>query len=267
MDGSEIKAFYDSLPMFGIKPGLEATRELMRRAGNPDRELKFIHIAGTNGKGSTAAMLECAFRKAGLTTGLYTSPHLLDVRERFRVNGRAVPQADFNAYTSELLEAAGYGTPNQCPFTYFEFTTVLAALIFVRAGVDVVVWETGMGGRLDATNVVNPAASVITNIALDHQAYLGNTLAKIAGEKAGIIKAAAPLFYGVMPEEARGVLLKHAREVGAPATGPGPEIEGEVRYSVEENSASQRFPYGGREIRLPLLGAMQRRNFRIVWQI
>lgn len=253
--------------MFGIKPGLEATVELMNRAGNPDRDLKFIHLAGTNGKGSTGAMLECALRSAGFTTGFYSSPHLIDIRERFRVNGRAVPQGDFDAYAAELAEAARRNTGRDFRFTYFEFTTVLAALIFARAGVDVVIWETGMGGRLDSTNVVNPIATVITNIALDHQAYLGDTIDKIAWEKAGIIKPAVPLFYGVMPEEARQVLLDRARQLGAAPTGPGPETAGRLHYKTANGMTVQEFEYEGRRVRLPLLGAMQRRNFRVVYPV
>ena len=171
--------YLENCNMFGIRLGLDSTKELLRRAGNPEKYLKFIHLAGTNGKGSTAAMLEHGFRSAGLTTGLYTSPHLIDVRERFRVNGKAVPTEIFNSIGEELAKAAEGGD-----FTYFEFATVLAALIFCRAGVDVVIWETGLGGRLDATNAVMSCASVITNIALDHQNLLGDTLEKIAAEKA-----------------------------------------------------------------------------------
>ncbi len=261
------KEYLDSLGMFGIKPGLEATAELMRRAGNPERDLKFIHIAGTNGKGSVGAMLECALRSAGFNTGFYSSPHLVDIRERFRVNGRAVSQADFETYAAELAEAARRTTGHDFRFTYFEFTTVLAALIFARAGVDVVIWETGMGGRLDSTNVVTPIATVITNIALDHQKFLGETLEKIAWEKGGIIKPAVPLFYGEMPEEARQVLLDRARSLGSAPTGPAPAPTGKVSYRLNNRSALQEFEFEGRRIRLPLLGAMQRANFRIVYQV
>ncbi|MBS5531280.1 hypothetical protein KH017_10875 [bacterium] len=174
--------YLDSLSMFGIKPGLEATAELMRRVGNPEKELAFLHIAGTNGKGSTGAMLECMLRGAGFTTGFYTSPHLVDIRERFRVNGIAVSEEDYAAFSAELAAAARAETGRDFTFTYFEFTTVLAAMIFARAGVDVVVWETGMGGRLVSSFVVRPLESVISNIALDHQAYLVDTFVKIAAE-------------------------------------------------------------------------------------
>ena len=261
------KEYLNSLGMFGIKPGLEATLELMRRAGDPCRDLRFLHLAGTNGKGSTGAMLECALRSAGFTTGFYSSPHLVDIRERFRVNGRAVSTDDFDAFAAELAEAARRSTGRDFRFTYFEFTTVLAAVIFARAGVDFVIWETGMGGRLDSTNVVNPVASIITNIALDHQAWLGDSIDKIAREKAGIIKPAVPLFYGEMPEEARQVLLDRARALGAAPTGPGPETAGPVRFTNADGILRQEFEYDGRRLRLPLLGAMQRRNFRLVFRV
>ncbi len=267
MSSMSIKQYLDSLSMFGIKLGLDSVSELMRRAGNPDRDLKFIHLAGTNGKGSTGAMLECALRSAGFTTGFYSSPHLVDIRERFRVNGRAVTATDFETYAGELAEVIRKNSSEEFRFTYFEFTTVLAALIFARAGVDVVVWETGMGGRLDATNMVNPIASVITNIALDHQVYLGDTIEKIASEKAGIIKAGVPLFYGVMPEEAQKVLLERARQLGSPTYGPGVEVEKNIGYQTEGGVLVQKFDYEGHRIGLPLLGAMQRRNFRTVYAV
>ena len=266
MTQAEIREFFDRLPMFGIKMGLDNTRHLLTLAGHPEKDLKFIHIAGTNGKGSTGAMLECALRKSGMTTGFYTSPHLVDIRERFRVNGKAVPVQFFNDCVTELLRDVRYGTDECANFTYFEFLTVLAAIIFNRAGVDVVIWETGMGGRLDATNVVEPQAVVITNIALDHQAYLGSTIEEIAAEKAGIIKNAAPVFYGIMPEEAKAVILGKARQAGSPVIGPAPEITGKVRYGFENNVLCQKFTCQ-QEITLPLAGAMQRRNFRLVFQV
>ncbi len=246
--------------MFGIKPGLEATRELLRRAGNPEKDLKFIHLAGTNGKGSTGAMLECALRSAGFTTGFYSSPHLLDVRERFRVNGLAVTQADFDTLSGELEALTRQGGS----FTYFEFATVLALMLFARAGVDIVIWETGMGGRLDATNTVTPLTSVITNIALDHQTYLGNTIAAIAAEKAGIIKPGVPVFCGEMAPEAFAVIKARADELGAPCIQAVYEEKSACRYQECGGRLCQIFSCGGFEVTLPLPGAMQRRNFALV---
>ena len=167
----DTEKYFDSLDMFGIRLGLDATRELMEKAGHPEKNLRFIHIAGTNGKGSTGAMLERCFRQAGFKTGFYTSPHLIDIRERFRINGQAVSREEFDRAGKKLSDCAKKGR-----YSYFEFATVLAMEIFAAAQTEVVIWETGMGGRLDATNAVMPQACVITNIALDHQGHLGNTL-------------------------------------------------------------------------------------------
>ena len=252
--------YLNNCNMFGIRLGLDATNELLQRAGNPEKYLKFIHLAGTNGKGSTAAMLEHAFRSAGFSTGLYTSPHLIDVRERFRVNGKAVPEDIFNELGEELARAAEGGS-----FTYFEFATVLAALIFCRTGVDVVIWETGLGGRLDATNAVRSCASVITNIAFDHQNLLGNTLAEIAAEKAGILKEGIPLFYNRLPAEAKEVIVKKAQELNCPVIAPESEVPPCEGYELSsEGMMCQRFTYMGTPCVLPLPGAMQRENFRLV---
>ena len=255
--------YLENSNMFGIRLGLDATKDLLKRAGDPDKYLKFIHLAGTNGKGSTAAMLERAFRSAGYVTGLYTSPHLIDVRERFRVNGKAVPEEIFNELGNELADAAKGGD-----FTYFEFATVLAALIFCRAGVDVVIWETGLGGRLDATNAVQSCASVITNIAYDHQNLLGNTLPEIAAEKAGILKEGVPLFYNRLVDEAKEVIEKRARELHCEIFPPAAEVPECGTYSLAKaGMMCQHFTYQGREFTLPLPGAMQRENFRTVYNV
>ena len=254
----DCEAYLNSLDMFGIRLGLAATEELMERAGHPEKVLKFIHLAGTNGKGSTGAMLERCFRKAGFKTGFYTSPHLIDVRERFRINGKAVSTAEFNRAGEELKDCAAGGR-----YSYFEFATVLAMKIFAAAGVDIVIWETGMGGRLDATNTVTPQACIITNIALDHQGHLGNSLAAIAGEKAGIIKADVPLFHGVLPPEAQEVICERAKAVAAPVIPPRaavPEVDGFA-------GVCQLFSYDGKKFALSLPGRMQRENFRIVYEV
>ena len=254
--------YISGLDMFGIRLGLDNVKKLFAAAGHPERSLRFIHLAGTNGKGSTGAMLECALRSAGLKTGFYTSPHLIDVRERFRVNGRTVERELFNAETERLAGLAG-----EVRGTYFEFVTVLAAMIFARENCDVVIWETGMGGRLDATNVVTPEAAVITNIALDHQQHLGNTIAEIAGEKAGIIKPGVPLFYGELVPEAKEVILKRAAENGSPAEGPLGPVTDEFEAQELDRGFIQKFMWDGRKIVLGLPGRMQRENFRIVYNV
>jgi dihydrofolate synthase/folylpolyglutamate synthase len=197
---------------FGIKLGLDNTRCLTAAAGEPQDRLKFIHVAGTNGKGSICAMLDAILREGGVRSGLYTSPHLVDFRERIRVDGSLIPEEAVSEGLTLLREAsAGWDHPP----TFFELTTVLAAWWFARAGVEIVVWETGMGGRMDATNVVAPLVSVIAPIGMDHQQWLGPTLAAIAGEKAGIIKPGIPVVSAPQAEEARAVLRAKADGCGS----------------------------------------------------
>ena len=190
---------------FGMKLGLDTMRELARRLGEPQKKLRFIHIAGTNGKGSTAAFCESCLRAAGYRVGLYTSPHLVSVRERFQINRDFISKDDFVEGMGVVRKAIAQ-MHGQEP-TFFEITTALALWYFAREKVEWVVWETGLGGRLDATNIVDPEICIITNIGLDHQQYLGNTLAEIAAEKAGIIKAGVPVAYGLKKGEAQEVIL------------------------------------------------------------
>jgi dihydrofolate synthase/folylpolyglutamate synthase len=210
---------------FGIKLGLDNTRHLLAAAGNPQLRLRFLHVAGTNGKGSTCAMMDSILRVAGYRTGLYTSPHLVDFRERIRLDGAVIPE-DAVAEGLTLLRKAAESWEH-AP-TFFELATVLAAWWFAREGVDYVVWETGMGGRLDATNAVTPLVSVITPIGMDHQNWLGDTLAQIAGEKAGIVKAGVPLVSAPQTEEAHAVLAAKAEEVGVRMTVVDEPWSGEV---------------------------------------
>ena len=198
---------------FGIKLGLDNTRRLLAAAGDPHARLQFLHVAGTNGKGSTCAMMDSILRAAGHRTGLYTSPHLVDFRERIRLDGAMISEDAVAEGLTLLREAAG--SWDHAP-TFFELATVLAAWWFAREGAEFVVWETGMGGRLDATNAVTPLVSVITPIGLDHQKWLGDTLARIAGEKAGIIKPGVPVVSAPQPDEVRAVLEARAHEAGAP---------------------------------------------------
>lgn len=206
-----------ALPMFqkvgsaAYRPGLENTEYLMDYLGHPERGLRCIHVAGTNGKGSTSSMLASVLMEAGYRTGLYTSPHLIDFRERMRVDGEMIPKefvADFVERHLDFFTAHS--------FSFFEMTTAMAFCWFRACGVDVAVVETGLGGRLDSTNVVRPDLSVITNIALDHTAILGDTRVQIAGEKAGIIKPGVPVLIGENDPEIEPVFRAKAAREGAP---------------------------------------------------
>ena len=246
----------------GSIPGLHRIGELLQMLGNPEKELKFVHIAGTNGKGSTGAMLEAGLRHCGFRTGFYSSPHLVDVRERFRVDGRAADEDSLARAFERVDRAAEVLRREGAKPTFFEVTTAMAALIFQEAGADFVVWETGMGGRLDATSVVTPEAAIITNIALDHQKYLGGTIAEIAAEKAGILRPECPLFTGFLAPEAQEVIAARASELGCAMTGPdAPDTAGEPVYGRDAQGITQTFSYRGRPMTLHLAGAMQRRNF------
>ncbi|MSU59469.1 MAG: bifunctional folylpolyglutamate synthase/dihydrofolate synthase [Pedosphaera sp.] len=204
--------FLHSLGLFGARFGLETTRSLAARVGNPQDRLRFIHVAGTNGKGSTCAMLESIYRAAGLRVGLFTSPHLVSFRERIQVNRELISEADVVRLVAEIV-----ASPAKHP-TLFEFVTVMALKYFAEQKCHLVIWETGLGGRLDATNIVTPLASVITNIGLDHQQWLGDTLEKIAAEKAGIIKSGVPVLTAADQPEVLNVFERVAREQGAPLT-------------------------------------------------
>ncbi|MEM1060571.1 MAG: folylpolyglutamate synthase/dihydrofolate synthase family protein [Verrucomicrobiota bacterium] len=200
----------------GSKLGLDHVRALARRVGNPQNRLRFLHIAGTNGKGSVAAFLESALRAGGQRVGLYTSPHLISFGERIRVNFAPMEPEAIAAGVAELqphLEALA--AEDRAP-TYFEVVVVLALLEFTRREVDWVVWETGLGGRLDATNLVTPQVCVLTRIGLDHTAWLGDTLAEIAAEKAGILKPGVPAVSVPQAPAAEGVIRERAAKVGAP---------------------------------------------------
>lgn len=213
MDYSESLAWLYSAQQFGIKLGLENTMRLLEALDHPERKCRFLHVAGTNGKGSTCAMMDAILRSAGYRSGLYTSPHLVDFRERIRVGGECIPEAAVAKLLGRMRDAtSGW---DHAP-TYFELATALAIRHFADVGTDYVVLETGMGGRLDSTNVVTPMVSVITPIAMDHSQWLGDTIAQIAAEKAGILKAGVPAVSADQVPEAREVIASRANEVGAP---------------------------------------------------
>lgn len=214
---ASLKRLY-AMRTHGIKPGLETAEALAEALGNPERSFAAIHVAGTNGKGSVCAMLASVLRHAGLRVGLYTSPHLVRFNERIRVDGEPITDAEL-AELFEVIEPLAERVTREHggrEVTFFEFTTALAFEQFRRKRVQVAVVEVGMGGRLDATNIIMPLLSVITRISLEHTQYLGNTVAAIAGEKAGIIKAGRPVVYGAMPADALAVIRETAVRLGAP---------------------------------------------------
>ncbi|MBK9291074.1 MAG: bifunctional folylpolyglutamate synthase/dihydrofolate synthase [Bacteroidetes bacterium] len=210
---------YDKLPMFhrigaaAYKADLSNTIRLLNHLGNPQHRFKSIHIAGTNGKGSTSHMIASVLQEAGYKTGLFTSPHLTDYRERIRINGEIIDKeyvTDFITTQRQAFEEMG--------LSFFEMTTGLAFEYFASQLVDIAVIETGMGGRLDSTNLIRPLVSVITNVGYDHMQFLGDTLPLIAKEKAGIMKADVPVVIGEWHRETFRVFEQHAAEVGAPLT-------------------------------------------------
>lgn len=248
---------------FGIKPGLGVEEALLRRLGNPERSFAVIHVAGTNGKGSVCALLDSILRAAGLPVGLYTSPHLVRLNERFRVGGRPMDDAALLERIAELEPvAAQVAAETGSEPTFFEFTTALGFEHFRREGVKVAVVEVGLGGRLDATNVVRPLVSVITRLSLEHTEYLGPDLESIAREKGGIIKDGRPVVCGAMPAEALGVLREVAAARRAPLTDSAEAVS--VRRVSEDLSGqkvqleTESRSYG--TLRLPLLGRHQLEN-------
>jgi dihydrofolate synthase/folylpolyglutamate synthase len=244
MGYSEAIKYLYSLSRFGMRPGLERTSLLAAAAGNPHETLGFIHVAGTNGKGSTCAFLESVYRRAGYRTGLFTSPHLVSFRERVQVNREHIPEEHVARLVAEirpLLPALGPGEH----ITFFEFITVMALRWFREQQCEVVVWETGMGGRLDATNIVMPLAAVITNVGWDHMPWLGHTVAAIAAEKAGIIKPGRPVITTAEEPGGLAVIRRVAQEREAPLKVVG-LTDPEVRLAES--------------LPLPLLGEHQTRN-------
>ncbi|MFM7816342.1 MAG: bifunctional folylpolyglutamate synthase/dihydrofolate synthase [Verrucomicrobiota bacterium] len=230
MTTSEAVDYLRSLQPSGVVLGLDSTRRLAAAVGDPQNRLRFIHVAGTNGKGSVCALLESVYRNAGLKVGLYTSPHLVRFGERIQVGRIPISDSDLARHVATLkavVDRLGGPAP-----TFFEFTTVLALCHFAESCVDLVVWETGLGGRLDSTNIVTPLASVITNVSLDHMQVLGSTVAAIATEKAGIIKPGVPVLTAAMDPDAEAILRFKARELDSPYLHLGPSEVAAFRLDV-----------------------------------
>lgn len=253
MTYDEALSYFEQIDMMGSHLGLDRMAELLRRLGNPEEALRFVHVAGTNGKGSTAALLDACLRRAGYRVGLYTSPHLVRYNERFRIDGRVISDQAL-AEAAERVKAAA-DTMEDAP-TQFELLTCVGFCCFQAAECDVVVLEVGLGGRLDATNVISvPEVAVITRIGLEHTEILGDTVEKIAAEKGGIIKPGGTVVLGDPAEAVRQVIGAICRERGASLAQAEPAVP--LSRSLE----GQRFTWGRYpEVCLSLLGEHQLQN-------
>lgn len=247
-----IEYLFNSTPVFehvgasAYKPGLQTTEILDAHYGHPHKNFKTIHIAGTNGKGSVSHSLASILQEAGYKVGLYTSPHLIDFRERIRVNGIPVSEEYVIRFVEDFKHLNSKRIHHLSP-SFFELTTALAFKYFAEEKVDIAVIEVGLGGRLDCTNIITPILSVITNISFDHTQFLGNTLAQIASEKAGIIKHQVPVVIGETTKETRPVFENKAKEMDAPI------------YFAEEIDRSECDQY-----EFELKGSYQKKNLRTI---
>ena len=263
MNYTEAVDCIETIPKFTVKHPPEHTRELLSRLGNPQEGIKIIHVAGTNGKGSVCAYLNAMLLAGGKKTGLFTSPHLVRINERFQINGEDVSDEQFlNAFlkvekAAKEYEAEGEGHPS-----YFETLFLMGMLIFKEAGVEYLVMETGLGGRLDATNVVEkPLACIITSISRDHTEYLGDTLEAIAGEKAGIIKAGVPVIYDASQPGPASVIAAKAKEMGSPAWPMEPSFYEMKTQSREGITFTFAYPGGEKaELAIPYVAEYQMMN-------
>ncbi len=259
---------YTQLPMFtrdgtsAFKKDLTNTVALCEILDNPQHKFKSVHVAGTNGKGSTSHMLAAILQTAGYKTGLYTSPHLRDFRERIRINGEMIGEADVVEFVEAYREDFERIQPS-----FFEMTVAMAFKHFARNKVDIAVIEVGLGGRLDSTNVITPLLSVITNIGWDHMNLLGNTLQLIAGEKAGIIKPNVPVVIGEFQAEVAGVFIKKANEGSSPltfASSAWDAVIGDNRQYLEVEVAKPDSLVPNLDIKLDLKGIYQVKNLKTV---
>ena len=244
---SETLEYLFSLHRFGVKLGLEAITDILRKLKNPQRQYATLHIAGTNGKGSSAAMMAAMLQAGGYRVGLYTSPHLMDFRERIRVQDHDISPDDVCALTEHIRRVAGpHGS-----LTFFELTTALAFQYFQDQHIDIAVVEVGLGGRYDATNVLDPLGVLITGIGLDHEMHLGQTLQAIAREKAGIIQEKAPVVLGPMPENVGQVIESLAQDLGAPVYRYGQEFSLSITSHTEFSYSGIRFSFSDLQTNLP----------------
>jgi len=256
---------FDKLPMYqrigaaAYKADLNNTIQLLQLLGQPQHSFKSIHIAGTNGKGSVSHMLASVFQDAGYKTGLYTSPHLRDFRERIRINGQMIPEEKVVNFIEQYA-----GEFEKIGLSFFEMTVGMAFQFFKEEKIDIAIIETGMGGRLDSTNLVQPLLSVITNIGMDHMQFLGDTPEKIAYEKAGIIKPNTPVVIGQWQAETIGVFESKAAQVSAPLIVADKQFDARRLQTLDQNA--QVFDIWKdnelyiEKLELPLLGHYQQKN-------
>lgn len=251
MNYNDALRYIGSRLRFGIKPGLDRIRRLLCRLGEPQKHLRFIHVAGTNGKGSTCTMTAAGLMAAGYRVGLYTSPYICDFRERIQINGQMIPEKDL----ARLTEQAAAIIDDTDETTEFEVITCIAMMWYAEQSCDYVVLETGLGGRLDATNAIDaPFAAAITRIDLDHTAILGDTVAQIAGEKAGIIKAGSQVvIQSGQPADALAVLIECCKAQGITPIIPDRDTVQIVSESLEGTDIL----YGDMPLRIPLIGTHQ----------
>ncbi|WP_051348557.1 bifunctional folylpolyglutamate synthase/dihydrofolate synthase [Peribacillus kribbensis] len=247
--------------MLGMDFGLSRMETILKELGNPEKDLSFIHLAGSNGKGSTLAYLKEIFMAEGLTAASFTSPHIERLNERIKINDRDIKDQEILDLMNELMKALK-SCGEQDHATHFEILTLLSIMHFAKQKPDIVLFETGLGGRTDATNVIRPLLSIITNISLEHTAILGDTLGKIAFEKAGIIKEGVPVIIGKLAEEARSVMIKKARECHADLVEAGRDFTPEA---IRSNQEHQVFDFMAGESRwkqleLSMLGRHQVEN-------
>ncbi|NCO61670.1 MAG: bifunctional folylpolyglutamate synthase/dihydrofolate synthase [Deltaproteobacteria bacterium CG_4_8_14_3_um_filter_51_11] len=255
-DYSQAVSYLYGLQKFGIKLGLDRTRGLLNALGNPHKGMKFIHVAGTNGKGSVCAFLESILKEAGFKVGFYSSPHLVRFTERFRINGREIGR---DAVASLTDEVRAVSDPDDPP-TFFEATTVMALSFFAREHTDFAIMEVGMGGRLDSTNVINPIAAGITNVSMEHQQYLGSRLLDIAYEKAGVIKEGLEVIAGVTQPPVVDLYGRLSSEKGARLLRVGKDIRYRTTSSGLHYYGTDRRMEG---LELSLKGSFQSRNAAI----
>ena len=251
-----------SLTTRGMKFGLENVTELLHRIGDPHKAFRMVHVGGTNGKGSVSAMMESVLRKAGHRTGLYTSPHLIDFVERIRVDGGPISEEEVVSYANTIRPIVDAMDIEGKRLTFFEITTAMAFLHFREKGVQVAVVEVGLGGRLDATNVIRPECSIITKLGIEHTSFLGDTLAEIAWEKAGIVKEGVPVITSEIRPEALEVISRRCDELQAPLKVIDPDEVRIVRHDVEGIDVFIK----GKRFHLPLLGRYQASNALLAYE-